>query len=100
MLVVMNDEIHGAHSLTKMSDGSRLRSCHRSAASWASFTTGRWTTTTIRRGNTPSRQFDVSKVTKLPRGCGVSAGHVTRPDYVGRCERRQGIVIAGWVTAT
>jgi hypothetical protein len=42
----------------------------------------------------------VSKVTKLPRGCGVSAGHVTRPDYVGRCERRQGIVIAGWVTAT
>ncbi len=100
VLVVMNDQIHGAHSLTKTSTTRRWRlSCRPSAGSSAWRPTERMTSTTSRPGRTPSQsEFDISQVTKLPRVDVIFASVDMSPDLIdaSAVERgAKGIVIAG-----
>jgi L-asparaginase len=98
VLVVMNDWIHGAHSLTKTSTTAvqTFMSPVRGLVGTANYGTNDWYTSPEWKHTTGS-EFDVAKVTKLPRVDVVFACADMSPDLIDASVNAgaKGIVIAG-----
>jgi L-asparaginase len=98
VLVVMNDWIHGAHSLTKTSTTAvqTFMSPVRGLVGIASYGHNDWYTSPEWKHTTQS-EFDISNVTALPRVDIVFAYADMPPDFINCsvAEGAKGIVIAG-----
>lgn len=98
VLVVMNDQIHGAHSLTKTSTTAlqTFMSPLRGLVGVSAYGKNDWYTTPPWKHTTQS-EFEVSKVTKLPRVDIVFACADMSPDLIDASvgAGAKGIVIAG-----
>jgi L-asparaginase len=98
VLVVMNDWIHGAHSLTKTSTTSvqTFMSPLRGLVGVASYGHNDFYTSPVWKHTTQS-EFDVSAVTKLPRVDIIFASEDMSPDLIDAAVTNgaKGIVIAG-----
>lgn len=98
VLVVMNDWIHGAHSLTKTSTTSvqTFMSPLRGLVGVASYGKNDWYNTPQWKHTTQS-EFDISNVTQLPRVDIVFAAMDSSPDLIdcSVTSGAKGIVIAG-----
>ena len=98
VLVVMNDWIQGAHSLTKTSTTAvqTFMSPLRGLVGVASYGKNDWYNNPTWKHTTTS-EFDVSKVTKMPRVDIVFACADMSPDLIDACVANgaKGIVIAG-----
>ena len=93
VLVVMNDQIHAAHSLTKTSTTAveTFMSPLRGVVGIASYGKNEFYNTPIWKHTTQS-EFDISNVTKLPRVDVIFADVDMSPDLIDAsvAERRQG----------
>src|SRR5512133_988587 len=98
VLVVMNDQIHGAHSLTKTSTTAlqTFMSPLRGVVGVSAYGKNDWYNNPPWKHTTQS-QFDVSNVTKLPRVDIVFADADMSPDLIDASVNAgaKGIVIAG-----
>jgi L-asparaginase len=98
VLVVMNDHIHAAHSLTKTSttDVQTFMSPLRGLAGITAYGKQDWYNTPPWK-HTTETEFDVSNVTKLPRVDVVFADADMSADLIDASEKNgaKGIVIAG-----
>jgi L-asparaginase len=98
VLVVMNDQIHGAHSLTKTSTTAvqTFMSPLRGLVGVTAYGKNDWYNTPPWKHTTKS-EFDVSNVTQLPRVDVVFADADMRPDLIDASVNAgaKGIVIAG-----
>jgi L-asparaginase len=98
VLVVMNDQIHGAHSLTKTSTTAiqTFMSPVRGVVGVTAYGKNDWYNIPPWKHTTQS-EFDVSKVTKLPRVDIVFAAADMPPDLIDASVNAgaKGIVIAG-----
>ena len=98
VLVVMNDEIHGAHSLTKTSttDIETFMSPQRGLVGIVAYGKSDFYNKPPWKHTTQS-EFDVSNVTKLPRVDVVFAGVNMQPDLIDASVEKgaKGIVLAG-----
>src|SRR5882757_5520206 len=98
VLVVMNDQIHAAHSLTKTSTTSvqTFMSPLRGVAGVTAYGKDDWYNNPPWK-HTTSSEFDVSNVTKLPRVDIVFADEDMEPDLIDASVNAgaKGIVIAG-----
>jgi L-asparaginase len=98
VLVLMNDWIHGAHSLTKTSTTAvqTFMSPLRGLVGIASYGKNDWYSTPVWKHTTGS-EFDVSGVTKLPRVDIIFADADMSPDLIDASAEHgaKGIVIAG-----
>jgi len=98
VLVVMNDAIHAAHSLTKSSTTSveTFISPLRGLVGVASYGKNDWYTSPTWK-HTTQTEFDVAKVSKLPRVDIIFASADMSPDLIDAAAANgaKGIVIAG-----
>lgn len=98
VLVVMNDQIHGAHSLTKTSTTSvqTFMSPLRGVVGVTAYGKDDWYNTPPWK-HTSQSEFDISNVTKLPRVDIVFADADMEPDLIDASVNAgaKGIVIAG-----
>ena len=98
VLVVMNDQIHAAHSLTKTSTTSvqTFMSPIRGVVGVTAYGKDDWYNNPPWK-HTSSSEFDISNVTKLPRVDIVFADEDMEPDLIGASVTAgaKGIVIAG-----
>jgi L-asparaginase len=98
VLVVMNDQIHAAHSLTKTSTTAvqTFMSPVRGVVGVTAYGKNDWYNTPPWK-HTAQSEFDVSNVTKLPRVDIVYAAADMSPDLIGASVNAgaKGIVIAG-----
>ncbi len=98
VLVVMNDEIHGAHSLTKTSTTAvqTFMSPQRGLVGVASYGKNDFYNKPSWKHTTQS-EFDISQVTKLPRVDVIFASVDMSPDLIDAAVEKgaKGIVIAG-----
>ena len=98
VLVVMNDWIHGAHSLTKTSttDVQTFMSPLRGLVGVASYGKNDWFSTPPWK-HTLASEFDIKDVTKLPRVDVIFACADMSPDLIDAAANNgaKGIVIAG-----
>jgi len=98
VLVVMNDQIHAAHSLTKTSTTSvqTFMSPLRGVVGVTAYGKDDWYNTPPRK-HTSQSEFDISNVTKLPRVDIVFADADMEPDLIDASVNAgaKGIVIAG-----
>jgi L-asparaginase len=98
VLVVMNDQIHGAHSLTKTSTTSvqTFMSPVRGVVGVTAYGKDDWYNTPPWK-HTSQSEFDISNVTKLPRVDIVFADADMEPDLIDASVNAgaKGIVIAG-----
>jgi L-asparaginase len=98
VLVVMNDQIHAAHSLTKMSttEVETFMSPGRGLAGMANYGKNDWYGMPPWK-HTAQSEFDISKVTKLPRVDVIFASVDMSPDLINAAVANgaKGIVIAG-----
>ena len=98
VLVVMNDQIHGAHSLTKTSTTAveTFMSPQRGLVGLASYGKNDFYNKPPWK-NTAQSEFDISQVTKLPRVDVIFASVDMSPDLIDAAVEKgaKGIVIAG-----
>jgi L-asparaginase len=98
VLVVMNDQIHNAHSLTKTSTTAveTFMSPGRGLAGMANYGKNDWYGMPPWK-HTSQSEFDISKVTKLPRVDVIFASVDMSPDLINAAvaSGAKGIVIAG-----
>ena len=98
VLVVMNDQIHAAHSLTKTSTTSvqTFMSPLRGVVGVTAYGKNDWYNNPPWK-HTSQSEFDISNVTKLPRGDIVFADADMEPDLIDASVNAgaKGIVIAG-----
>jgi L-asparaginase len=98
VLVVMNDQIHNAHSLTKTSTTAveTFMSPGRGLAGMANYGKNDWYGMPPWK-HTAQSEFDISKVTKLPRVDVIFASVDMSPDLINAAvaSGAKGIVIAG-----
>lgn len=98
VLVVMNDQIHAAHSLTKTSTTAveTFMSPGRGLAGMANYGKNDWYGMPPWK-HTGQSEFDISKVTKLPRVDVIFASVDMSPDLINAAVANgaKGIVIAG-----
>ncbi len=98
VLVVMNDQIHGAHSLTKTSTTSveTFMSPHRGVAGVASYGKNDFYSPPAWK-HTKQSEFNVANVTKLPRVDIIFADVDMSPDTINSAVANgaKGLVIAG-----
>jgi L-asparaginase len=98
VLVVMNDQIHGAHSLTKTSTTSvqTFMSPLRGVVGVTAYGKDDWYNTPPWK-HTSESEFDIANVTKLPRVDIVFADEDMEPDLIDASVNAaaKGIVIAG-----
>jgi L-asparaginase len=98
VLVVMNDQIHAAHSLTKTSttDVQTFMSPHRGVVGVAAYAKNDFYNAPPWK-HTTSSEFDISKVTSLPRVDIIFAYADMSPDLITDSVKSgaKGIVIAG-----
>ena len=98
VLVVMNDQIHAAHSLTKTSTTAveTFISPLRGVVGIASYGKNEYFNTPVWK-NTTQSEFDIANVTRLPRVDVIFADADMPPDLIDASVRNgaKGIVIAG-----